>query len=204
MPAAGGNTAKRLTYTQRPDTVVGWSRDSKRVVFNRARGRVYPGIPSLYDVPIDGGPEQRCRPTGARLPPIRRTAERLVYNRHPMVWSRKHYRGSYAADLWLCDLDTKTSRKLLDANLPDDEKPNSFWPMFGKDAVFFVSDRATQAKAGSPDVLKSVSNIWKLPLNGEPPMQITHHTSGSLFWPSIWPMAARWSMRRISACGSWM
>ena len=57
--------------------------------------------------------------------------------------------------------------------------------MFGKDAVFFVSDRETQAKAGSPEVMKSVNNIWKLPLTGEPPRQITHHTSGSLFWPSI-------------------
>src|SRR5205807_1953376 len=41
------------------------------------------------------------------------------------------------------------------------------------------------AKAGSPEVYKSVNNIWKLPLDGGPPVQVTHHTSGSLFWPSI-------------------
>src|SRR5262249_138662 len=69
---------------------------------------------------------------------------------------------------------------------PDDQKPNNFWPMFGKDGIYFVSDRAVTAKAGSPEVLKSVNNIWKLPLDGgSPPVQVTQHTSGSLFWPSM-------------------
>jgi tricorn protease len=184
MPATGG-TAKRLTYHSAPDTVVAWSRDSKRVVFSSARGRVYGGIPSLYDVPVDGGPEQPLPTDWGTFASYSPDGRQLAFNRHPAPWFRKHYRGSYSADLWLCDLDSKTSRKLLDANLPDEEKPNNLWPMFGKDAVFFVSDRATQAKAGSPEVLKSVNNIWKLPLTGEPPMQVTHHTSGSLFWPSI-------------------
>src|SRR5438105_15751908 len=57
IPAEGGE-AKRLTYHSAADTVVGWSRDSKRVVFSSSRGRVYPGIPSLYEVTIDGGLEQ--------------------------------------------------------------------------------------------------------------------------------------------------
>src|SRR2546421_149449 len=56
MPAAGG-PAKRLTYHSAPDTVVCWSRDSKHVLFSSARGRVFPGIPSLYEVPAEGGPE---------------------------------------------------------------------------------------------------------------------------------------------------
>jgi tricorn protease len=184
MPANGG-TAKRLTYHSAPDTVVGWSRDSKRVTFSSARGRVYGGIPSLYDVPLDGGAELPLPTDWGTFASYSPDGRQLAYNRHPAPWFRKHYRGSYSADLWLCDLDSKTSRKLLDANLPDDEKPNNLWPMFGKDSVYFVSDRETHAKAGSPDVLKSVNNIWKQPLTGEPPMQVTHHTSGSLFWPSI-------------------
>src|SRR5262249_49618084 len=111
--------------------------------------------------------------------------KQLAFNRHPAGWSRKHYRGSYAADLWLADLDAKTFRKLLDADVPDDQKPNNLWPMFGRDGIYFVSDREVMAKAGSKDVLKSVNNIWKLPLNQSQPVQVTHHTSGSLFWPSI-------------------
>ena len=135
-------------------------------------------------MPLDGGLEEPL-PTDWGSGSFSPDGQNFAYNRHPAVWSRKHYRGSYAADLWLCDLDSKTSRKLLDADLPDDQKPNNLWPMFGKDAVYFVSDREMQAKAGSAEVMKSVNNIWKLPLTGEPPVQVTHHTSGSLFWPSI-------------------
>jgi tricorn protease len=32
--------------------------------------------------------------------------------------------------------------------------------------------------------MRSVNNIWKLPEGGSP-VQVTHHTSGSLFWPSL-------------------
>ncbi|HEX4592595.1 MAG TPA: S41 family peptidase [Gemmataceae bacterium] len=184
MPANGG-PAKRLTYHSAPDMVVGWLRDSKRVVFNSNRGRVYGGIPSLYEVPIDGGAELPLPTDWGTYASFSPDGKQLAYNRHPSPWTRKHYRGSYCADLWLCDLDSKTSRKLLDADVPDDQKPNNLWPMFGKDAIYFVSDRETQAKAGTPEVMKSVNNIWKLSLTGEPPRQITHHTSGSLFWPSI-------------------
>jgi tricorn protease len=184
MPAAGGQ-AKRLTYHSAGDTVVGWSRDSKRVVFSSARGRVYTGIPSLYEVPIDGGLEQPLPTDWGTYASYAPDGRQLAFNRHPAPWSRKHYRGSYSADLWLADLDAKTFRKLLDADLPDEQKPNNLWPMFGRDAVYFVSDRATVAKAGNPEVMKSVNNIWKLPLESGTPVQVTHHTSGSLFWPSI-------------------
>ncbi|HEY1376584.1 MAG TPA: MdsD protein, partial [Gemmataceae bacterium] len=146
MPANGG-TARRITYHSASDTVVGWSRDSKRVVFSSSRGRVYGGIPSLYEVPLDGGPEQPLPTDWGTFASFSPDGRQLAYNRHPAPWTRKHYRGSYCADLWLCDLETKTSRKLIDADVPDDEKPNNFWPMFGKDAIYFVSDRETHAKA---------------------------------------------------------
>ena len=51
----------------------------------------------------------------------------LVFNRHPAIWSRRHYRGSYAADLWIADIHDKTYTKLL-----GDEQYNRFWPMWGE------------------------------------------------------------------------
>lgn len=184
MPSIGGE-AKRLTYNTASDTVAGWSRDSKRIVFSSSRGRVFPGIPSLYEVPREGGPELPMPMDWGTFASYSPDGRQVAYNRHPATWSRKHYRGSYAADLWVCNLDTKSSHKVLDANLPDDQKPNNFWPMYGNDGIYFVSDRETMAKAGSPEVMKSANNIWRLPADGGPPVQITHHTSGSLFWPSI-------------------
>ena len=96
MPANGG-TAKRLTFNSTPDTVVGWSRDSKKVMFTSARGRVYGGIPSLYEVPLDGGPELPLPTDWGTFASYSPDGHQLAYNRHPAQWTRKHYRGSYAA-----------------------------------------------------------------------------------------------------------
>jgi tricorn protease len=184
IPAEGGE-ARRLTWNSAGDTVVGWTRDSRRVVFTSARGRVYPGIPSLYTVPLDVGIEEPLAADWGFWGSFSSDGKKFAYNRHPMMWSRKHYRGSYVADLWLLDVEGRTSRKLLDAEVSDAEKPNNFWPMFGDGFIYFVSDRDVKAKAGSPQVMESRNNIWKMPAEGGDPVQVTKHTSGSLFWPSL-------------------
>jgi tricorn protease len=184
IPAEGGQP-KQLTFHSAGDTVVGWSRDSKRVIFSSARGRVYTGTPNLLEVSIDGGLEVPLDTDWGTYASYSPDGKRLAFNRHPVPWWRKHYRGSYAADLWVMDVEKKTFQKLLDENTPDDQKPNNLWPMFGNGEIFFVSDRGTPAKAGSPEVMKSVNNIWKIPAAGGRPVQITRHTSGSLFFPSI-------------------
>jgi tricorn protease len=184
MPAAGG-PATRLTYHGASDTVVGWSRDSRRILFSSARGSPFPGIPNLHDVPINGGLEEPLPTDWGFSGSYSPDGKRLAFNRHPMVWWRKHYRGSYAADLWVLDLESMKFRKLLDDNLPDEQKPNNFWPMYGNGAIYFVSDREVMAKSGAPEVRKSRNNIWKISEDARAPQQVTFHKSGSLFWPSM-------------------
>ncbi len=184
MPAAGGDV-KRLTYHSAPDTVVGWSRDSRRIVFSSSRGRVFPGIPSLYEVPLAGGLEEPVPTDWGTHASYSPDGKRLAFNRHPMPWFRKHYRGSYAADLWVMDADGKNFRRLVDDKLDDYLRPNNMWPMWANGEIYFVSDRGVTAKSGTRDVLKSTNNIWKVSDYGGDPVQVTRHTSGSLFWPSL-------------------
>src|SRR4029078_2950720 len=40
-------------------------------------------------------------------------------------------------------------------------------------------------KAGSCDVRKSANNIYKIPAKGGQPVQVTKHTDGNVFWPSM-------------------
>jgi tricorn protease len=94
IPAVGGS-ARRLTFHSAPDTVVGWSRDSNRVLFSSARGRVFPGIPSLYEVSVEGGLEQPIPTDWGIYASYSPDGTRLAFNRHPFPWFRKHYRGSY-------------------------------------------------------------------------------------------------------------
>jgi tricorn protease len=184
IPSEGG-AARRLTYHSAPDTVVGWSRDSKRVMFSSSRGRVFPGIPSLYEVAVEGSLEEALPTDWGIFASYSPDGSKLAFNRHPLPWFRKHYRGSYSADLWIMDLHSHSAHRLVDNDLPDDQRPNNFWPMYRSGEIYFVSDRGVMGKAGSPELLKSVNNIWKVAEIGGPPIQVTHHASGSLFWPSL-------------------
>src|SRR5207249_1288671 len=103
-----------------------------------------------------------------------------------MTWWRKHYRGSYAADLWVMDVGSQKFRRLIDNDIPDEEKANNLWPMYGPGGdIYFVSDRATKAKSGTPAVSKSINNIWKVNDSTGQLTQVTHHQSGALFWPAM-------------------
>ncbi|MCX6546336.1 MAG: S41 family peptidase [Acidobacteria bacterium] len=184
VPAAGG-TPKRLTYHTGNEEVVGWTRDSQRIVFRTARGDgAFPSVATLYEVPAAGGADRALPVDWGYWGNYSPDGKQFVFNRHPGVWSRQHYRGSYAADLWIGDLAQKTYKPLLGG-----ERYNRYWPMWGpKDEIYFVADPLPNDKAvkpGSPDVLKSVNNIYKVGIAGGAPVQVTRHTSGSLFWPSM-------------------
>src|SRR5579872_5516699 len=184
VPAEGGR-ARQLTFHSANDTVVGWSTDGKKVLFQSSRGLMYPGIPNLYEVSIEGGLEQPVSTDWGYWGSYSPDGSKLAFNRHPMVWWRQHYRGSYAADLWVMDVKEKKFSHLADG----DYKGNYFWPMYASDGyIYFVSDRLSdegQIKPGSKEVLRSVNNIWKIPEHGGHAAQVTHHSTGRLFFPSI-------------------
>ena len=183
IPVAGG-AARRLTYHTGNDEVVGWSRDSLNIVFRSARGDgAFPSVATLHQIAAEGGQEKPLPVDWGYWGSFSPDGKQLVFNRHPSTWSRKHYRGSYAADLWIGDLAQKNYTKL------GDERYSRYWPMWGpKDEIYFVADplpNDRNIKPGSPEVRKSVNNIYRVGLKGTQPVQVTKHTSGSLFWPSM-------------------
>jgi tricorn protease len=183
---ATGGTPRRLTYHTGNDEVVGWTRDSQRVVFRSAHGDgAFPTVVTLYQVSVEGGPEQPMPVDWGYWGSYSPDGKQFAFNRHPAVWSRKHYRGSYSADLWVADLAQKTYTKLL-----PDEKYNRHWPMWGpKDEIYFVADPLPNEKSikqGSAEVRKSLNNIYKISAKGgAQPVQVTKHTDGNVFFPSM-------------------
>jgi tricorn protease len=107
VPAVGG-TPRRLTFHTGNDEVVGWTRDSQQVVFRAAHGDgAFPNVATLYEIPVGGGQEQPLPVDWGYWGNFSPDGKSLVFNRHPAVWTRQHYRGSYAADLWVADLTAK-------------------------------------------------------------------------------------------------
>ncbi len=185
MPAAGG-APRRLTFHTGSDDVIGWSRDSQRVLFRATRGDgVFPTVAVLYEIAATGGQEKPLPLDWGYWGSYSPDGKSLVFNRHPSSWSRKHYRGSYAADLWIADLSGPTFTKLL-----PDERYNRYWPMWGADdAIYFVGDPLPEersVKPGTPEVRRSVNNIYRVPARGGgQAVQVTKHSSGNLYWPSM-------------------
>jgi len=184
--SATGGTPRQLTFNSADDNVVGWSPDGKKILFasNRAKG-VFPAIVTLFEVSVDGGIEQPVPTDWGFSGSYSPDGSKLAFMRHPSVWSRKHYRGAYAADLWVMDVKANTYTKLGDP----DYKGNTLWPMYGRNGeIYFVADRLANeknVKYAGPEVMKSANNIWKLSDKGGAPVQVTHHGDGNLFFPSI-------------------
>ena len=184
--AATGGKPRQLTFHSANDNVVGWTPDSKRIIFESPRNQgVFPNVATLFEVSIDGGLEKPLPTDWGSWASYSADGSKLAFTRHPGVWSRKHYRGSYAVDLWLEDVAAKKFTRLGD----DDYKGNYLWPMYGRNGeIYYVADEMPNEKSvkwGSPEIYKSVNNIWKISDRGGKPVQVTHHTSGNLFFPSI-------------------
>ncbi len=183
--STSGGTPRQLTFFSGNDDVVGWSRDGQQVLFRSAHGDgAFPNVATLYQVPVAGGPERPLPTDWGYYGDFSPDGRSLVFNRRPASWTRKHYRGSYTSDLWIADLGQKTYRELLPG-----EMYNRFWPMWGADNnIYYVADplpNERSVKPGAAEVYRSTNNIYRVPAGGGQPVQVTKHTSGSLFWPAM-------------------
>ncbi|HTS31063.1 MAG TPA: S41 family peptidase [Bryobacteraceae bacterium] len=185
VPVTGGEP-RQLTFNSANDDVVGWTPEGKSVIFSSVRGNgAFPSVATLWEVPAAGGIERAVDTDWGAYASYSPDGKKLAFTRHPSVWSRKHYRGAYAADLWVEELATRKFTRLGD----EDYKGNMFWPMYAQNGeIYFVSNELPNEKTikpGSPDVMKSENNIWKISDKGGKPVQVTRHGDGNLFFPSI-------------------
>ena len=185
MPSTGGNP-RQLTFHTDDDMVVGWTPDSKKIIFTSTRGDgVFPEIRTLFEISAEGGMEQPIKTDWGAWASYSPDGSKMAFTRHPSEWNRQHYRGSYAADLWVMNVSEKSFKKLGD----EDYKGNYLWPMYGRDGeIYYVADELPNEKGikfGGPEVMQSINNIWKISEKGGKPVQVTHHTDGSLFYPNM-------------------
>ncbi len=183
IPAQGG-IPKRLTYTpslSRDDIsdrmgpnnlVMGWTHDSKRIVF-RSRMREWDDfIGQLFLASVDGGtPELIPLPRGGFCS-FSPDDKRLAYNRifrEFRTWKR--YRGGMADDIWIYDFETK---KLEDIS---NNAALDIIPMWSGNTIYFLSDRDDNKKM----------NLYAYDLGTKETRKLTNFTEFDIKFPSLGP-----------------
>jgi tricorn protease len=166
MPSTGG-MAKQLTHHSADDVVLGWTPDGSGVLFSSQRGEDF--MPLLYVVSTGGGMPWRAGPDMGNAASFSPDGKRIAYNPKGQVYWRKYYRGAYASDVWIEDIAAKKFTQLTDFDGLDS------WPMWGKDGIYFVSDR----DGGG------LTNIWRESESGGKAEKITAFKTGDVRFPSI-------------------
>ena len=167
MPASGG-AAKQLTSHSADDTVLGWSADSRSVLFSSNRGEDF--MPQLYLVSVDGGMQWKAGTDMGVQASYSPDGKRLAYNQKSQVYWRKYYRGAYQSDIMIMDVAAKKFTQVTDFDGLDS------WPMWGHDGfIYFVSDRDGNG----------LTNIWRVSDQGGKADRITTFKAGDVRWPSI-------------------
>jgi len=136
MPVRGG-AAQRLTFHPALDMVVGWTPDSREVVFTSRRHSFSHPHDKLFTVPRDGGAAQQLPLTEGGPAAFSPDGKQIAFNRNsPESWFPwRGYRGGRRAAIALHDL--ASHREALIAPGPG----NDVFPMWADSGIYFASDR---------------------------------------------------------------
>lgn len=171
IPTMGGMPT-RVTYHGMPDRVIDWYPDGRHLLYASSMNSGKQRFNQFYSVSPEGGmPDQLPVPYGemASLSP---DGKRIAYTKMTQAFRTwKRYRGGWAPDIIIFDLEKKTSETIT-PNPASDE-----FPMWYKNTIYFLSDRGPEER----------SNIWAYDLTTKETRQITKFTDFDIHFPSIGP-----------------
>ncbi|HYF22738.1 MAG TPA: S41 family peptidase [Caulobacteraceae bacterium] len=166
---------ERLTWGDVNEQLDGWSRDGKWIYFTSGindvtrLGDVF-RVSSSGGTPLEVSRERYLNEFQSAPSPDGKTVALAAKGISSGQWWRNGSSHIDQSELWLKPIADGAPHKRLMAS-----GARHAWPMWSKDggALFFMSDRG-----GS-------ENLWRLPLNGGEPQQLTKFDSGRVLWPSI-------------------
>jgi tricorn protease len=185
MPSEGGQP-KQLTFYQgsaQPlsdrmgilNQVVGWTPDSKSIVFLSRRDASNGWIKRPYTVSIDGGLPQPMPMDEGGLLSFSADGSKVAYNRifrNFRTWKR--YTGGLAQDITIYDI----KNNVVDQVIPHTDYTDTF-PMWHGNTIYFTSDRGPEHRL----------NIYSYDQSSQQVEQLTKFSEFDVMWPSLGPDA---------------
>ena len=171
VPAAGGMPV-RITNHDFADRLIDWYPDGKRILIASPMESGKQRFSQFYSVPATGGlPDKLPVPYGemAGLSP---DGKKIVYTPQTQAFRTwKRYRGGWAPDLWMFDLDTRASERIAPSDAGDE------FPMWHAGLIYFLSDRGPESRA----------NIWAYDIASKTARQITRFADFDIHFPALGP-----------------
>lgn len=137
VQALAGGEPRALTRHSEGAVCQGWFPDGQRVLVLGRRDHAAERPERLLSVPVDGSGRETLLFDGHGYDgQISPDGRHLAFVRHGQPWTRKGYRGSAAAQVWVHELGTPSFRRLSQG--PHEER----WPLWSPDgrAVWLVSE----------------------------------------------------------------
>jgi tricorn protease len=166
----------RLTYSDRPDSLDGWSHDGKWVYFTSAvndvagQGDIF-RVSSAGGTPLEVSHERYLNEFESAPSPDGQTIALMAKGLSSAQWWRNGHAHIDETEVWLKPVAESGKYQML---LKADAK--HAWPMWSADGktLFYMSD-ATGAE-----------NIWAVPVaTPASAKELTHFKEGRVLWPSI-------------------
>jgi tricorn protease len=183
MPSDGGQP-KQLTFYQGSagqlsdrmgilNEVIGWTPDSKNIVFLSRRDASNGWIKRPYTVSVDGGLAQPMPMDEGGLLSFSADGNKVAYNRifrNFRQWKR--YTGGLAQDITIYDIKNNA----VDEVIPHTDYTDTF-PMWRGNTIYFTSDRGPEHHL----------NLFSYELGSKQVVQLTKFDEFDVMWPSMGP-----------------
>ena len=171
LPAMGGEPV-RVTHHPMADRLLDWYPRGGSLLYASSMESERQRYSQFYRSSPDGGmPEKLPIPYG-EFGAVSADGQWLAYtpkSRDFRNWKR--YRGGWAPDVWLFNLQTYESRNITDGPANDGQ------PMWHGETLYFVSDRGANSRY----------NIWAYDMGRDGMRQVTQFSDFDVRFPAIGP-----------------
>ena len=170
--SANGGIAERATYHPASETLCDWHPDGKSLLYSSNGFAGLGRQTQLFTISRDNPlPQQLPVPYGSNgaISADGKWLAYTPYSRDTRTWKR--YRGGMASDVWLFNLENKTSKQITDFEGTDS------LPMWHDKVVYYLSDAGAEHRL----------NIWSYDTASGEREQVTKFAEDDCKWPSIGP-----------------